>query len=309
MDEMDGLDGFVAGLNGMVARVLHRPTGILGRHRPFYALNLADRFRGPRSLEQAVSGKTILITGASSGIGEAAAHRIGDAGGQVLLVARTEDKLEAVASAIADRGGSAEVHPCDLSDTDEIERVAGAVLGEHGAIDVLVNNAGHSIRRPVASSYERYHDFERTIQLNYLGAVRLILALLPGMRDRGDGHVINVSSAGVQTRVPRYSAYVASKAALDAFSECIQAELAHDGVNVTTIHMPLVRTPMIEPTRIYRLFPALTPEEAADWIAQAIVHRPPRIGTPYSEAAAVADAISPATLRAIRNAGYRLSVG
>jgi short-subunit dehydrogenase len=282
-----------------VSDLINGPTGVAGR-------NIIRRLRRSGGLKDAVRDKVILITGASSGIGEAAARWIGGAGGEVLLVARTREKLEVVRGDIEDRGGTAHVHPCDLSDLDAVGRLADEVLERHGRVDVLVNNAGRSIRRSIDLSYDRFHDFERTMELNYLAPVRLILALLPGMRERRSGHIVNVSTAGVDVRVPRFSAYIASKAALDAFSDCISAEIAQDDVRITSIHMPLVRTPMIEPTKIYRSFPALTPEQAAARICQAIVHRPRRIGTPFGNVAAVADAVSPESLDAVRTAGYQL---
>ena len=285
--------------------VLNRPTGIAGRYRPFYFLNALDRRRG-LTLENAVRDKVVLVTGASSGIGEAAAERLGEAGATVLLVARSADKLESLAGRIEERGGGAHAYPADLYETADIERMAGEVLERHGRVDVLVNNAGKSIRRSLALSYDRFHDFERTMRLNYFAAVRLILAFLPGMRERGLGHVVNVSSAGVQTRVPRFTGYVASKAALDAFSDCAQAEVAHDGVRFTTIHFPLVRTPMIAPTGIYRSFPAISTREAAEWIEKAIVYQPHRIGTPFGAGASLLNAVSPTTMDAIRSTGYRL---
>jgi short-subunit dehydrogenase len=287
--------------------LLHHPVGIIGRHRPFYFLNLLDRARGPQTLESAVSGRVVLVTGASSGIGEATARRLAGAGAIVLLVARRADNLEALRAEIARDGGAAEVHPCDLFDTAATEDLTAAVLAGHGRVDVLVNNAGKSIRRSIALSYDRFQDFERTIQLNYLAAVRLTLAFLPGMRGRGDGHIVNVSTAGVPVRVPRFSGYIASKAALEAFSDCVAGEAAHDGVRFTSVQMPLVRTPMIRPTGVYRSFPALTPAQAADRICQAIVHRPRRVGTPYGDLAAMADVFSPASVEAVRSAGYRLS--
>jgi NAD(P)-dependent dehydrogenase (short-subunit alcohol dehydrogenase family) len=296
----------VKGLFASVGRLASRPTGVTGRHRPFYFLNLVERLRGSMTLEATVAERITLITGASSGIGAATARRIGAAGGTVLLVARTSEKLEEVAAEVARAGGTAHAHPCDLSDLDDIERLADEVLARHGRVDILVNNAGHSIRRSIDLSYERIHDFERTMRLNYLAPVRLILALLPGMRERGFGHIVNVSSAGVQTRTPRFSAYVGSKAALDAFTECIAAEVGPDGVRLTTVHMPLVRTPMIEPTTIYRSFPAITPDEAAERIADGIVYKPNRIGTPVGNLAAVTNALSPTTLDIVRSAGYQL---
>jgi short-subunit dehydrogenase len=288
------------------AGIVNRPAGIIGRHRPFYFLNLVDRVRGTPSLEDTVGGRTVLVTGASSGIGMATARQLAGAGATVLLVARSEDKLESLHGEIEDNGGSAHVHPCDLSETEDVERLAAMVLERHGGIDVLVNNAGKSIRRSIHLSYDRIHDFDRTMRLNYLAAVRLVLAFLPGMRERRSGHIVNVSTTGVPARPPRFSAYIASKAALEAFADCIAPEVAADGIHVTSVQMPLVRTPMIEPTKIYRSMPALTPEQAADWICQAIIYKPRRIGTQVGNLAALAEVVSPVTVDAVRTAGYEL---
>ena len=184
--------------------------------------------------------------------------------------------------------------------------MADEVLAQHGHVDVLVNNAGRSIRRSVALSYDRPHDFERTIQLNYLGAVRLILKLLPVMRERKSGQIVNISSIGVQTNMPRFSAYVASKSALDAFSRCIASEIIDDGVHITTINMPLVRTPMIAPTKMYDRFPTITPEEAADMISEAIIHKPKRIATPMGTLGQILYALNPKSIDYILNTAYHL---
>ncbi|MGH2980868.1 MAG: SDR family NAD(P)-dependent oxidoreductase, partial [Solirubrobacterales bacterium] len=207
---------------------------------------------------------------------------------------------------IEEAGGTAFIHRCDLSDTDDVERMAAEALEQHGHVDVLVNNAGRSIRRSVALSYDRFHDYERTMQLNYFGPVKLILNLLPVMRDRKSGHIINISSIGVQTNTPRFSAYVASKAALDAFSRCVASEIIDDGVNVTTIHMPLVRTPMIKPTRMYDRFPTITPEKAAEMINEAIIHKPKRIATPLGTLGQLLYAINPKSIDYILNSAYKL---
>ena len=264
-----------------------------------------DLFRD-RSLAGAIKGKKILITGASSGIGLDTALRVGDAGGEVLLVSRTREKLEEVATQVEERGGRAHVHPCDLSDLDDIDRLAQEVIDEHGGIDVLVNNAGRSIRRSVARSYDRFHDFERTMQLNYFGALKLILAFLPGMRERKSGHIINVSSIGVQTNTPRFSAYVASKAALDAFSRCVAPEVVADNVKFTTIYMPLVRTPMIAPTDIYKAFPTLTPEEAAQMLCDAMIDKPKRMASRLGTFGEVLYAVSPKSVDIVMNTAYNL---
>jgi NAD(P)-dependent dehydrogenase (short-subunit alcohol dehydrogenase family) len=264
-----------------------------------------------RALARAIKGKTVLITGASSGIGRATALRVGAAGGRVILVARTAEKLEQTRQEIEDLGGVAFVHRCDLSDMADIERLAKEVLDEHGRVDVLVNNAGRSIRRSITLSYDRFHDFERTMQLNYFGAVRLILSLLPVMRQpsrdgRKGGHIINISSIGVQTNTPRFSAYVASKAALDAFSRCIASEVIDDGVHLTTIHMPLVRTPMIAPTKMYDRFPTITPVEAADMICRAMIRRPKKVGTTLGNFGELAYQVAPRGVDVVLNAGYKM---
>jgi short-subunit dehydrogenase len=258
------------------------------------------------SLEDAVDGRTVLITGASSGIGEATALKVGAEGGTVLLVARTEAKLRETASEIERRGGEAHVHPCDLSSAEDIDRMAAQVLERHGQVDILVNNAGKSIRRSISRAYDRFHDYQRTMQLNYFGPVKLILDLLPVMRERGSGHIVNVSTIGLQTNTPRYSAYLASKAALDAFSRSIAAEIIDDGVHITTVYMPLVRTPMIAPTRIYDRFPTLSPDQAADLICEAIRKRPKRIATTLGNLGQLSYAVVPGAQDLVVNRAYKL---
>jgi NAD(P)-dependent dehydrogenase (short-subunit alcohol dehydrogenase family) len=260
---------------------------------------------GP-SLERAVRGRIVLVTGASSGIGRATALKIGAAGGEILLVARRVDKLDEVAHEIEGAGGIAHVHPCDLSDEAAIDRMADEVLGDHGHVDILINNAGRSIRRSVARSVDRMHDFRRTMELNYFGPVKLILRLLPVMRERGSGQVVNVSTMGVQTNTPRFAAYVASKSALDAFSRCVASEVVEDGVHFSTVYMPLVRTPMIAPTEHYKNFPAKSPDEAADMIASAITGRQKRVSTQFGRFSEITYATIPAFQDAIVSAGYRL---
>ena len=279
---------------------------VLEQQIPDEFLRLGRRVLGSASLETAVRGKVVMVTGASSGIGRSAALKIADAGGIVLLVARTPEKLEATREQIEAGGGIAHVYPCDLADMDALDEMAQDVLAEHGHVDILVNNAGRSIRRSIALSYDRFHDFERTIQLNYFGPLRLILNLLPAMRDRKSGHIINISSIGVQTNTPRFSAYVASKSALDAFSRCIASEIVDDGVNITAIYMPLVRTPMIKPTKMYDRFPTITPEEAAEMINEAIIHKPKRIATPLGTLGQLLYAINPKSIDYILNSAYKL---
>ena len=254
-------------------------------------------------LAHAVSDRVVMVTGASSGIGEAAARQIGAAGATVLLVARSATELERIAAEI---GPGAHAMPCDLTDLEAIDGLAARAVGEYGGVDVLVNNAGRSIRRSVERSVGRFHDFERTMQLNYFASVRLILGLLPSMREREGAQIINVSSAGEQTRTPRFSGYIASKAALEAFSDALQAELNDEDIRITTISMPLVRTPMISPTEHYDRFPSLSPEQAGRLICAAIVGRPRRVVPPFAHLVGAIDTVSPEAMDAIRNRGYRM---
>ncbi|MGN6868394.1 MAG: SDR family NAD(P)-dependent oxidoreductase [Solirubrobacteraceae bacterium] len=259
-----------------------------------------------RSLKDAVAGRNIMITGASSGIGKSAALEIGEAGGTMLLVARRAEQLQEVADEIQDRGGLAYVHRCDLADPDDIDRMAAEVLEQHETVDVLVNNAGKSIRRSVDRAYERFHDYQRTMQLNYFAPVKLILDLLPTMRERQSGHIVNISTIGLQMNTPRFSAYVASKAALDAFSRSIGPEVIDDGVHITTVYMPLVRTPMIAPTKIYDRFPTLSPKDAGHMIAEAIRKRPKRMATTLGNIGQLSYAIAPGAQDLVVNRAYHL---
>jgi NAD(P)-dependent dehydrogenase (short-subunit alcohol dehydrogenase family) len=281
-------------------------TQILEAQIPDELMRFGRKLQGTASLEKEVGGKVVMVTGASSGIGKSAALKVADAGGIVLLVARTPEKLEETLDQIEDGGGTAFIHRCDLSDVDDIDRMAAEVLEQHDNVDVLINNAGRSIRRSIALAYDRFHDFERTMQLNYFGPVRLILRLLPTMRQRRSGQIINVSSIGVQTNMPRFSAYVASKSALDAFSRCIASEIIDDKVHITTIHMPLVRTPMIAPTKMYDRFPTITPDEAADMLCDAIIYKPKRIATPVGTLGQILYAINPKSIDYILNSAYHM---
>jgi thioester reductase-like protein len=259
-----------------------------------------------RTLGEAVRDKRVLITGASSGIGRATAVKVAAAGGIPLLVARNVEKLEEVRAEIIATGGLAYVYAADISDMDEVDRLIERVKDDHRNVDMLVNNAGRSIRRSISLSYERFHDFERTMQLNYFGAVKLIIGLLPQMRARGFGHIVNISSIGVQTNPPRFSAYVASKAALDAFTRVVASEVIGDGVTFTTIHMPLVRTPMIAPTKLYDAFPTITPEEAADMICEALRTRPKHMGTTLGTTGEVLYALAPGVVDRILHLAYKV---
>jgi NAD(P)-dependent dehydrogenase (short-subunit alcohol dehydrogenase family) len=276
----------------------------------YWERNLDPDLFKDRSLSGAIGGKVVLITGASSGIGKATAIKCGEAGAEVLLVARTPEKLEETKAEIEEAGGIAHIHQCDLSSIEDVERMAREVLDQHERVDILVNNAGRSIRRSVELSYDRFHDFERTMQLNYFGALRLILSLLPAMRKRSKGrkggHIINISSIGVQTHTPRFSAYVASKAALDAWSRCVASEVLDDGVHITTIYMPLVRTPMIAPTKMYDAFPTSTPDEAAEMITHAMITKPKKVATRLGTFGELLYNVAPKASDAILNTAYKL---
>jgi short-subunit dehydrogenase len=259
-----------------------------------------------RAVVEKLRDKRVVITGASSGIGKVVALKVAQAGGVPILVARGKDKLEETRAEIESRGGRAYVYGCDLSDMEAIDALCEQLLGDHDTIDFVVNNAGRSIRRSLRLSEDRFHDFERTMQLNYFGAIRLVMGLLPMMRDQGHGHVVNISSIGVQTNPPRFSAYVASKAALDAWSNVVASELIGDGVSFSTIHMPLVRTPMIAPTKIYKSFPTISPAQAADMAISAMVDRPHEINTALGNLGAVAHTLAPKTTFRVLHLAYQV---
>ncbi|OBH98965.1 SDR family oxidoreductase [Mycobacterium scrofulaceum] len=247
-----------------------------------------------------LDGKRILLTGASSGIGEAAAELLAREGATVAVVARREDLLDALAKRITAAGGSALALPCDVSDLDAVDALVADVEKRLGGVDILINNAGRSIRRPLAESLQRWHDVERTIALNYYAPLRLIRGLAPGMLERGDGHVINVSTWGVLSEAsPLFGVYNASKAALSAVSRVVETEWGHRGVHSTTLYYPLVATPMIAPTKAYEGMPALTSEEAAEWMLTAARTRPVRIAPRMAIAAKALDTFGPRLVNAI----------
>jgi NAD(P)-dependent dehydrogenase (short-subunit alcohol dehydrogenase family)/thioester reductase-like protein len=258
------------------------------------------------SITSAVAGRTVLITGASSGIGRATALLLARSGATVLLVARGLEQLDETCQEIVADGGSAYMYPADISDPESVDALIERVQAEHPRIDVLVNNAGRSIRRSIALSYDRFHDFERTMQLNYLGTIRLIMGLLPRMREQRSGHVINISSIGVQTNPPRFSAYVASKSALDAWTRVVSSECIADNVHFTTIHMPLVKTPMIAPTKLYDRFPTISPEEAGEMIAEAIRTRPKTVNTALGTVGEVGYALFPKLIDQVLSTAYKV---
>jgi NAD(P)-dependent dehydrogenase (short-subunit alcohol dehydrogenase family) len=262
-----------------------------------------------RSLKGTVGGKVVLVTGGSSGIGLAAACKFAEAGAVTLICARDADKLEEAMKEIrAFAGKDAKVYSysVDIADEAGCKAFVQQVTAEHGGVDFLINNAGRSIRRAIENSYERFHDFQRTMDLNYFGCLRVTMGFLPGMVAKKRGHVVNISSIGVLTNAPRFSAYVASKAALDAWTRCASSEYADMGISFTTINMPLVRTPMIAPTKIYNNVPTLAPEEAADLIAQACVYKPVRIATRLGTTGQVLHAFAPRIAQIVMNTSFRM---
>jgi NAD(P)-dependent dehydrogenase (short-subunit alcohol dehydrogenase family) len=262
-----------------------------------------------RSLKGTVGGKVVLITGGSSGIGLSAACRFAEAGAITIICARGEDKLADAVKAIKEAAGKdAKVfsYPVDIADQASCAEFVQTLEDEHGGVDFLINNAGRSIRRAIEASYERFHDFERTMQLNYFGSLRVTMGLLPGMVAKRKGHVVNLSSISVLVNAPRFSAYVASKAALDAWTRCASSEFADQGVTFTTVNMPLVRTPMTAPTKIYENMPLLSPEEAADMIVQACIDKPVRVATRLGIFGEILHAAAPRITQIIMNTTFRM---
>ncbi len=259
-----------------------------------------------RSLRGHVKDKVVVVTGGSSGIGHATAVMMARAGAHVAIVARDKVKMTRIVNEIKSEGGKAWSFSADLTEIEGCDRVIEEITREVGDIEILVNNAGRSIRRSIASSYDRFHDYERCMQLNYFASLRLIMGVLPKMEKKHKGHIINISSIGVLSNAPRFSAYVSSKAALDAFSRCAAAEFSDAGVSFTTINMPLVRTPMIAPTRIYDHVPTISAEEAADMVKQAVIYKPQRIATRLGIFAQVLHAVAPKVAEIILNSAFRM---
>jgi NAD(P)-dependent dehydrogenase (short-subunit alcohol dehydrogenase family) len=250
------------------------PAALLRRHVVGPAARLAGH-----PLPSPLGGRVVMVTGASSGVGEATAKEVARCGATVLCVARRQAELDRVVAEIEDAGGTAYGYCCDLTDAAATDRLVTDVLAEQGHVDMLVNNAGRSIRRSLALSYDRAHDFERTMAINYFGPVRLTLGLTPRMRERRFGHVVNIVTWGVQMKAPKFSAYIASKAALDTFSRIAGRETFFDGVTFTNVRLDLVRTDMIVATDAYRRAPAKTPEQAAVLVVRALEDRPITIST------------------------------
>ncbi|GAB3537477.1 SDR family oxidoreductase [Noviherbaspirillum agri] len=289
-------------------------SGIVCPHLDQYATKIWDYWERnldpdlfiDRSLEGQVAGKIALVTGGSSGIGLATAHRLAEAGATTIICGRDEAKLAAAKSEINAKGFDVITYSVNLADMEDIERFLQTLIARHGKVDILVNNAGRSIRRAVEASFDRFHDFQRTMQLNYFGALRVTMGLLPAMIAQKSGQVINISSIGVLTNAPRFSAYVASKAALDAWTLCAASEFSDLGIHFTTINMPLVRTPMIAPTKIYRDVPTLSPDEAAELVVQAIVTKPVRIATRVGIAGQGMHTMTPHLAQIVLNTAFRM---
>jgi len=259
-----------------------------------------------RTLKGTVGGKVVLVTGGSSGIGLAAAHKFAEAGATTIICGRDQDKLDEACKEAKAKGYQFIAYSADIADMADCDRFIQQLIADHGGVDFLINNAGRSIRRAIESAYDRFHDYERTMQLNYFGCLRVTTGLLPGMVAKKRGHVVNISSIGVLTNAPRFSAYVASKAALDAWTRCASSEFADQGVTFTTINMPLVRTPMIAPTKIYQNVPTLSPEEAADMIAQACINKPVRIATRLGIFGELLHALVPRIAQITMNTTFRM---
>jgi NAD(P)-dependent dehydrogenase (short-subunit alcohol dehydrogenase family) len=272
----------------------------------YWEENLDTATARDSAARRTLEGKHVVITGASSGIGRVTALKVAQAGGIPVLVARGREKLEDLQVTIELRGGTAHVFPCDLSDLEAIDGLCERLTTELPSVDFLVNNAGRSIRRSLKLSQDRFHDFERTMQLNYFGAIRLIIGLMPMMREQSRTHIVNISSIGVQTSPPRFSAYVASKAALDAWSNVVSSEVVGDGISFTNVHMPLVKTPMIAPTRLYDKFPTISPAQAADVVVKAMVERPHELNTMLGNAGAVAHTVAPRAAFRVLNMAYHV---
>ena len=272
----------------------------------YWERNLDPDLFVDHTLSGRVKDKVVVVTGSSSGIGKATALKLAEAGAKVILVARGEEKLLETKQEIEKAGGKAWICTADISDMASCDALVARVLKEHGRCDYLVNNAGRSIRRGVVNSFERFHDFERTMQLNYFGSLRLIFGFLPKMLEQKRGHIINISSIGVLSNAPRFSAYVASKSALDSFSACAASEFLDKGISFTTINMPLVRTPMIAPTRMYESVPTLSPEQAADLVVEAIVYKPVRIATRLGIFGAVCHAVAPKLTQILLNTAFNM---
>jgi NAD(P)-dependent dehydrogenase (short-subunit alcohol dehydrogenase family) len=273
--------------------LLLTPKALVRRH----LLAPVARLRG-HPLPSPLAGRVVLVTGASSGVGEATAKAVAGRGAVVLCVARRRPELDRVVAEIEAAGGVAQGYACDLTDAAATDELVARVLADHDHVDLLVNNAGRSIRRSLELSYDRMHDFERTMAINYFGPVRLTLGLLPRMRERGFGHVVNIVTWGVQLKAPKFSAYIASKTALDTFARIAGRETWADNVTFTNLRLDLVRTDMIEATDAYRNAPAKSPERAALLVVRALEDRPVTISTVAGRVGEVLNLVAPRAMDA-----------
>ena len=292
-------------------------SGIECPRLPDYAWRLWDyweRHLDPalqidHSLRGTVAGRVVLVTGGSSGIGLAAAVKFAQAGAITIICARDGAKLaEAKKEIAAAAGKEAQVftYSADIANEESCKQLVQTLHEQHGGVDYLINNAGRSIRRAIEASYDRFHDFERTMQLNYFGSLRITMGLLPGMVAKKRGHVVNISSISVLVNAPRFSAYVASKAALDAWTACAASEFQDQGITFTTVNMPLVRTPMTAPTKIYENMPLLSTDEASDLIVQAVVEKPVRVATRLGVFVELLHAAVPRITQILMNTTFRM---
>ena len=275
------------------------------RLRDHWSWNTRSVIQPGTALRRRVSGKVVMLTGASSGIGEGVAEKLAEAGATVLLVARNRDKLNVIAERILASGGKAGVYPADLTNLEECDRICEQAQQDHGRVDILINNAGRSIRRSIKFTYDRFHDYERTLQLNYLASIRMAMNLLPGMEARNEGHIINVSTVGVQANPARFSAYLGSKWALEGWTWVAANEFAHTGVRFSSLNYPLVRTPMIAPTKIYQYMPVMSPETAVKWMLDVIVTQNKRKLGVFGKGALAMYYLLPKTSESIVNVSYQ----
>ncbi|MBL8397430.1 MAG: SDR family oxidoreductase [Candidatus Accumulibacter sp.] len=259
-----------------------------------------------QTLRGRVQGKVVLVTGGSSGIGKATIRKLAEAGAIAVTIGRNAEALEATRLEFAASGLTLITRAVDVANAEQCAELVQFMSDNYGGVDILINNAGRSIRRGIETSFDRFHDFERTMEVNYFGSLRLTMGFLPGMIAKRKGHVINISSIGVLTNAPRFSAYVASKAAMDAWTRCAASEFADRGIEFTTINMPLVKTPMIAPTKLYDQVPTLTPEEAADMIVEAVIHKPVRIATRLGIFGALLHSLAPKVAQIVMNTSFRM---
>ncbi len=293
---------------------LLRPAGIAvppfedyaGRLWDYWERHLDPDLFVDRSLRGAVAGKRVLVTGGSAGIGKAISRRLAQAGAKTLIVARDAEKLDRTREEFSAQGLEVETYSADISDPAQCAAFIQRIIGEHGGIDILVNNAGRSIRRAIENSYDRLHDFERLMRLNYLAAVQVTMGFLPGMAERRSGHVVNISSITAITMASRFSAYVASKSALEAWSDCAACEFLDRNIAFTNVNMPLVRTGMTAPTKFYEHVPLLDPDEAAALVIEALIHRPARVATRLGRFGQLVRAVAPKFGRIVLNNTFRM---